>query len=70
MGQNAINEDTGFFNEDTRSFWSTVNDGEEVSAGGAASLLIKNRKVFTYTDALNKPNDTFLHMSMRITVIK
>lgn len=53
MGQNAINEDTGFFNEDTRSFWSTVNDGEEVSAGGAASLLIKNRKVFTYEYADN-----------------
>lgn len=68
LGQKAINEDTGFFNEGTRSFWSTVDDGEEVSKGGAASLLLKNRKVFTYTNTSTKPNNSLLNTPSNLLV--
>lgn len=49
-GENAVDETTGFFKEDTTSFWSTTSDGGEVRKGGSASLQnITNRKVLTYT---------------------
>lgn len=66
LGQKAINQDTGFFNEGTKSFWSDVYDGEEVSAGGAAGRLIKDRKVFTYTDTLNSPNNSTLNSAKNL----
>ena len=54
--KNAVNSDTGFFKSDAKSFWSTEVDGENASAGGAASKLtatkLPTRKMYTYTDAL------------------
>ncbi|HEV7605941.1 MAG TPA: PilC/PilY family type IV pilus protein [Steroidobacteraceae bacterium] len=35
----AIDPSTGLFRDTAQSFWSTVTDGNQVTAGGAASLL-------------------------------
>ena len=50
----AVNPKTGFFAKDTRSFWSTVDDGPDVKLGGAAHMLpdplltaTKKRNLFT-----------------------
>ena len=46
----AINELTGQFDPNTKSFWSTVTDGGDVGTGGAASRLsLQARNVYTYT---------------------
>lgn len=66
LGNTAINEDTGFFKEGTRSFWSTEDDGDEVSKGGAASLLTTPRNVFTYTNSTNEPNGDSLNSSINL----
>jgi type IV pilus assembly protein PilY1 len=38
-GRSAVNPDTGLFYENTRSFWSTAADGNDVLRGGAAHQL-------------------------------
>lgn len=48
---NAIDDDTGFFKEGARSFWSSVDDGSQASVGGVAGQLSdtnSERKVYTY----------------------
>lgn len=52
-GNNAINEETGFFKESSRSFWSNLDDGKDVTIGGAASKILRNRNIFTFTDDEN-----------------
>lgn len=49
-GQNgkAVDDDTGFFSETARSFWSSNVDGNQVTQGGAKERL-SNRRLF-YTD--------------------
>jgi len=63
-GEPAIDPDTGFFNDDARSFWIepdgdggtiTAADGKEVGRGGAAARLalrdiphVGTRRVYTY----------------------
>ena len=48
-GNLAVNDSTGYFNADSRSFWSTLDDGDEVGNGGVASNLEgTSRKVYTY----------------------
>jgi len=66
LGTPAINEDTGFFKEGTRSFWSTVDDGEEVTLGGAAGLFTTTRNIFTYTDVINNPDEEDLNTAANI----
>ncbi len=46
----AIDQETGFFADASKSFWSATQDGKNVDVGGAASRLnsIDNRKIFTY----------------------
>jgi len=48
-GDNAINPDTGFFTAEAWSYWSTLPDGDNIPAGGAAEKLpaYLTRKVFT-----------------------
>ena len=48
-GRNAIDAETGFFKDNSHSFWSTETDGSRVNAGGSASKLPEplNRKVLT-----------------------
>lgn len=43
----AVDPETGFFRDGTRSFWSEDPDGADVTAGGAASLLTTQRQVLT-----------------------
>lgn len=47
--QPAVNPTSGFFAEDSRSFWSDVEDGPKVTLGGAAHELPTpaTRRVFT-----------------------
>lgn len=44
----AVNPDTGFFAENSESFWSGFADGPDVELGGAASLIPNPRSVYTY----------------------
>ncbi len=56
----AVDEASGFFSEDSRSYWSTVTDGNFVELGGAASKLpFITRKLYTNTD-YNFPIDLTL----------
>ena len=45
---NAVDSVTGFFSENSHSFWSTLTDGSEVSEGGAASKLGSNRNLYVF----------------------
>lgn len=45
---NAVDSVTGFFSENSHSFWSTLTDGSEVSEGGAASKLGANRNLYVF----------------------
>jgi type IV pilus assembly protein PilY1 len=48
----AVNTTTGFFAKDTRSFWSTVDDGPDVPLGGAANKLKDPATRSVFTDVL------------------
>ncbi len=48
-GLDAINLD-GTFKRDSRSFWSSGDDGDAVSRGGALENIPRNRTVLTYLD--------------------
>ena len=43
----AVDEDTGYFFSDAMSHWSTIEDGPNVQAGGAASMLSPTRTIYT-----------------------
>ena len=47
-GAIAVNESTGFFDENAHSYWSTLADGNDVRAGGAASNLDLVRSVYFF----------------------
>jgi type IV pilus assembly protein PilY1 len=50
-GDPAVNPATGFFFGDSRSLWSTANDGDEITEGGAANRQPVNpttREVYTF----------------------
>lgn len=47
-GNLAVDEETGFFADSARSFWSPSADGPDVEAGGAANLIPDPRTVYTY----------------------
>lgn len=55
-GKPAVDETSGFFAEDSKSWWSDVTDGNAVVLGGAASEMVFDsahatevRRVFTFT---------------------
>lgn len=56
-GQPAIDESTGFFRDNSSSFWSSL-DGRDVEKGGVAGTLNEpaNRKIFTWTEADRSPS--------------
>lgn len=59
--QEAVDAATGFFKNDTQSYWSTTKDGKSAIIGGAASVLpspdgSNGRKMFTYMGALSAKN--------------
>lgn len=61
-GKPAVDPNTGFFADNTRSFWTDVIDGSAVHLGGAAHQLTTNRKVYTYTGG-SAPNNISLTAS-------
>ncbi|MEX2576134.1 MAG: hypothetical protein WD382_05730 [Halofilum sp. (in: g-proteobacteria)] len=48
--QDAVDETTGEFIDDSRSFWSDVADGGDVEQGGAAGQLTRVRNLYTNVD--------------------
>ena len=58
-GDNVLDEDTGFFSEESKSFWGVETDGNSVELGGAANQLslagpggIGERNVYTAIGAI------------------
>src|SRR5699024_783001 len=49
-GLNAIDADTGYFARDSRSWWSSVVDGQDVVKGGAREQL-SGRRIFYNTQS-------------------
>ncbi len=47
-GINAVDSGSGFFSENSHSYWSTTQDGNDVRQGGAASRLDLVRKVYFF----------------------
>lgn len=45
----AVNDSTGFFDEESRSFWSLNVDGHDVEKGGAASKQSATRNMFYFS---------------------
>lgn len=50
-GLPAINNSTGFFDENSQSYWSVHTDGNDVREGGAASALDLVRNVYYFDGA-------------------
>ena len=46
----AVDSNTGFFKETSKSFWSTLTDGNDVMLGGAANMIPTEveRNIYTY----------------------
>ncbi|MFT6329262.1 MAG: type IV pilus assembly protein PilY1 [Bermanella sp.] len=47
-GVNAVDSGSGFFSENSHSYWSMTQDGNDVRTGGAASRLDLIRKVYFF----------------------
>ncbi|GAA3927910.1 hypothetical protein [Litoribacillus peritrichatus] len=54
----AVDEDTGFFKDNAKSWWSSETDGKTVSKGGAAENLTANRTVYTNTGSSSDLSDS------------
>ncbi len=55
----AVDSSTGFFKSTSQSFWSNAVDGNDVTLGGAASMLsLTDRKVYTYTGTSTTLSDS------------
>lgn len=50
-GLSAVDSSTGFFSENSHSYWSTLADGNDVREGGAASKLDLVRNVYFFNDS-------------------
>lgn len=47
-GLDAVDSVTGFFAEESHSYWSVLADGNDVRDGGAASLLNSTRRMYMF----------------------
>jgi type IV pilus assembly protein PilY1 len=50
-GLDAVDTVTGFFTENSHSYWSTLADGNDVREGGAASRVSLTRNIYTFDGA-------------------
>lgn len=50
-GNNAVDSATGFFSENSHSYWSTLADGNDVRDGGAVSKLDLVRNIYFFDDS-------------------
>ncbi len=59
---NAVDTATGFFSQDSQSFWSADIDGSDIRKGGAAGEFDNNgvRKVYTFTGTYSNNNGVFV----------
>lgn len=64
-GDDAVDQETGFFKTDSTSFWSNTVDGDEATIGGAASKLELPRTIFTYT-GITAPNNIVLNQTSNV----
>jgi type IV pilus assembly protein PilY1 len=55
-GLDAVDDASGFFSENSHSFWSPLADGNDVREGGAASRLDLVRNIYTFD---NTPGTIF-----------
>ena len=57
-GQPAIDESTGFFRDNSSSYWSTAADGRDVEKGGVAGTLSNPgaRTIYTWTAVDRSPS--------------
>lgn len=64
-GLGAVDSSTGFFTENSHSYWSTLADGNDVRDGGAASKLDLVRNTYTFDDSPGTifTNDNLLNES-------
>ncbi|MBF7074743.1 pilus assembly protein PilY [Glaciecola sp. MH2013] len=72
---NAVDGSTGFFSENSQSYWSTTTDGNDVREGGAASRLDLVRRVYffdgegsviTAANELNENNTNILDVDLNL----
>lgn len=47
-GLKAVDEGTGFFSENSHSYWSVLQDGNDVREGGAASRVSLSRNMYAF----------------------
>ncbi|MDO6566205.1 PilC/PilY family type IV pilus protein [Alteromonas sp. 1_MG-2023] len=47
----AVDSDTGYFKENSHSYWSTLVDGSDVGEGGTASKMSVNRNLYVFDGA-------------------
>ena len=73
--KDAIELSTGFFASESRSFWLPVTedaDGATVQEGGAAGLLLNNRKIYTvsgnYTPDTTPDNIVLTDIANRVAI--
>src|SRR5690554_3823753 len=61
QGNDAVDPETGFFKENARSFWSTLDDGDKITVGGMASRFQNERIVVS-----NLLNNNLMEINNRI----
>ncbi|MBT0585785.1 pilus assembly protein PilY [Alteromonas sp. SM 2104] len=52
-GLDAVDSVTGFFAENSHSYWSTLSDGNDVREGGAASKVTLSRNIYAFENPGN-----------------
>ena len=65
---NAIDANSGFFQNGAKSWWSTITDGDVVEDGGFSEQLQSTRTVYTYTGT-GAPSNTSLNTSANLLSI-
>ncbi len=55
----AVDKASGFFADNSQSFWTVGIDGPDVEAGGAAGQFPASRNVYTYTGSYTDTNGVF-----------
>lgn len=78
-GNNAVDSATGFFSENSHSYWSTLKDGNDVRQGGAASKLDLVRNlyffentpgtIFNSANVINESNTNITESDLAVDVL-
>ncbi|MBL4712793.1 MAG: hypothetical protein JKX75_09930, partial [Gammaproteobacteria bacterium] len=67
LGVVAVDSNTGFFTDTARSFWTDgADDGNDVTAGGAANEFALGRNVYTYTSSYTSTNGVLTPLSASV----